>query len=184
MKHSAAQAALASARLHFRINGESHEIVAPVNKTLLEILREDLGLAGTKHGCELGECGTCTVLIDGEPVLSCLVLPIEVQGHEILTVEGLAKGEQPHELQVAFVELGAAQCGYCTPGMMMSAKALLDSNPQPSTREIKEYLAGNLCRCTGYLQILEAVDAAAKRLHSSQQGGNGANSETFQRGEP
>ena len=184
MKPSASQAALASARLHFRINGESHEIVAPVNKTLLEILREDLGLAGTKHGCELGECGTCTVLIDGEPVLSCLVLPIEVQGHEILTVEGLAKGDQPHALQVAFDELGAAQCGYCTPGMMMSAKALLDSNPQPSTREIKEYLAGNLCRCTGYLQILEAVDAAAKRLHSSQQGGNGANSETFRRGEP
>ena len=184
MKHSSSQAALASERLHFRINGESHEIVAPVNKTLLEILREDLGLAGTKHGCELGECGTCTVLIDGEPVLSCLVLPIEVQGHEILTVEGLAEGDQPHELQVAFVELGAAQCGYCTPGMMMSAKALLDSNPQPSTREIKEYLAGNLCRCTGYLQILEAVDAAAKRLHSSRQGGNGANSETFRRGEP
>ncbi len=184
MKHSASQAALASERLHFRINGESHEIVAPVNKTLLEILREDLGLAGTKHGCELGECGTCTVLIDGEPVLSCLVLPIEVQGHEILKVEGLAKGDQPHALQVAFVELGAAQCGYCTPGMMMSAKALLDSNPQPSTREIKEYLAGNLCRCTGYLQILEAVDVAAKRLHLSRQGGNGANSETFRRGEP
>ena len=184
MKHSASQAALTSERLHFRINGESHEIVAPANKTLLEILREDLGLAGTKHGCELGECGTCTVLIDGEPVLSCLVLPIEVQGHEILTVEGLTEGDRPHELQVAFAELGAAQCGYCTPGMMMSAKALLDSNPEPSTEEIKEYLAGNLCRCTGYLQILEAVDAAAKRLHSCRPDGSGSNSEKFRRGEP
>ena len=174
MKHSASQATLTAERLHFRVNGESYEIVAPVNKTLLEILREDLGLAGTKHGCELGECGTCTVLIDGEPVLSCLVLPIEVQGHEILTVEGLAEGDRPHELQIAFAELGAAQCGYCTPGMLMSSKALLDSNSQPNTEEIKEYLAGNLCRCTGYLQILEAVDAAAKKLHSNRQSGNGA----------
>ena len=172
MKHSASQATLTAERLHFRINGESYEIVAPVNKTLLEILREDLGLAGTKHGCELGECGTCTVLIDGEPVLSCLVLPIEVQGHEILTVEGLAEGDRPHELQIAFAELGAAQCGYCTPGMLMSSKALLDSNSQPNTEEIKEYLAGNLCRCTGYLQILEAVDAAAKKLHLRRQNGN------------
>jgi|TARA_B100000745_G_scaffold228195_1_gene152806 carbon-monoxide dehydrogenase small subunit len=174
MKHSASQATLTAERLHFRINGESYEIVAPVNKTLLEILREDLRLAGTKHGCELGECGTCTVLIDGEPVLSCLVLPIEVQGHEILTVEGLAEGDRPHELQIAFAELGAAQCGYCTPGMLMSSKALLDSNSQPNTEEIKEYLAGNLCRCTGYLQILEAVDAAAKKLHPNRQSGNGA----------
>ena len=160
MKHSASQAALASERLHFRINGESHEIVAPVNKTLLEILREDLGLAGTKHGCELGECGTCTVLIDGEPVLSCLVLPIEVQGHEILTVEGLAKGDQPHELQVAFVELGAAQCGYCTPGFILAVKALLDENPNPTEEEVGEYLVGNLCRCGCYPDILRAVEAA------------------------
>ena len=169
MKHSTFQAPLPAERLHVRVNGESHEIVAPVNKTLLEILREDLGLTGTKHGCELGECGTCTVLIDGDPMLSCLVLPVEVQGHEILTIEGLAEGGRPHELQVAFAELGAAQCGYCTPGMMMSSKALLDSNSHPTTEEIKEYLAGNLCRCTGYLQILEAVDSAAKKLHSSQQ---------------
>ena len=174
MKHSVSQATLAAERLHFRINGESHEIVAPINKTLLEILREDLGLTGTKHGCELGECGTCTVLIDGEPTLSCLVLPIEVQECEILTVEGLAEGNRPHELQIAFAELGAAQCGYCTPGMLMSSKALLDSNSQPNTEEIKEYLAGNLCRCTGYLQILEAVDAAAKKLHPNRQSGNGA----------
>ena len=164
MKHSTSQAALASERLHFRINGESHEIVAPVNKTLLEILREDLGLAGTKHGCELGECGTCTVLIDGEPVLSCLVLPIEVQGHEILTVEGLAKGDQPHALQVAFVELGAAQCGYCTPGMILKAKALLDENPDPTEDEIREGLSGNLCRCTGYVKIVEAIMVAKEKV--------------------
>ena len=172
MKHSVSQTTLAAERLHFRVNGEHHEVVAPVNKTLLEILREDLGLTGTKHGCELGECGTCTVLIDGEPTLSCLVLPIEVQECEILTVEGLAEGNRPHELQIAFAELGAAQCGYCTPGMMMSAKALLDSNSQPNSEEIKEYLAGNLCRCTGYLQILEAVDAAAKKLHLRRHNGN------------
>ena len=170
--------------ISLNINGQVRRVDVLPNETLAMTLRYKLGLTGTKLGCDRGECGTCTVLIDGEPMLSCLVLPIEVQGHEILTVEGLAKGDQPHELQVAFVEFGAAQCGYCTPGMMMSAKALLDSNPQPSTREIKECLAGNLCRCTGYLQILEAVDAAAKRLHSSRQGGNGANSETFRRGEP
>jgi carbon-monoxide dehydrogenase small subunit len=159
-------------RLHLQINGESHDLVVPVNKTLLEVLREDLGLTGTKHGCELGECGTCTVLIDGEPLLSCLVLPIEVQNREISTVESLGDGEQPHELQVAFAELGAAQCGYCTPGLMMSAKALLDENSRPSVDEIRDYLAGNLCRCTGYLQILEAVKVAAERLHSRQYEGS------------
>ncbi len=150
-------------RLRLRVNGDKHDLVVALNKTLLEVLREDLALTGTKHGCELGECGTCTVLIDGEPMLSCLVLPIEVQDRDIETVESLAQGGQPHELQIAFAELGASQCGYCTPGMMMSAKALLDEIPRPSRDEINEHLAGNLCRCTGYLQILEAIEVAAER---------------------
>lgn len=147
-----------------RVNGETHELYVPVHKTLLEVLREDLGLTGTKHGCELGECGTCTVLIDGEPVLSCLTLPVEVQGKDIMTVEGLAQNGIPHPLQVAFAELNAAQCGYCTPGMLMSARALLDRNPDPSPEEVREALAGNLCRCTGYVKIVEAVRLAARRL--------------------
>ena len=148
-----------------RVNGEDHEVWTPVHKTLLEVLREDLRLTGTKHGCELGECGTCTVLVDGEPVLSCLALPVEVQGREILTVEGLAQRGAPHPLQTAFAELGAAQCGYCTPGVLVTAKALLDSNPHPSRQEIREALAGNLCRCTGYTKILEAVEMAAERMN-------------------
>ena len=151
-------------RVRLRVNGEEHDLIVPVNKTLLEVLREDLALTGTKHGCELGECGTCTVLIDGEPHLSCLVLPVEVDGKEIDTVEGLATNGKPHELQIAFAELGASQCGYCTPGIMMSARALLDEIPRPSRNQIKEYLAGNLCRCTGYLQILDAIEIAAGRL--------------------
>ena len=151
-------------RVRLRVNGEEHDLIVPVNKTLLEVLREDLALTGTKHGCELGECGTCTVLIDGEPYLSCLVLPVEVEGQEIDTVEGLATDGRPHELQIAFAELGASQCGYCTPGIMMSAKALLDEIPRPSRNQIKEHLAGNLCRCTGYLQILDAIEIAAGRL--------------------
>lgn len=150
-------------RLRLRVNGEKHDLIVALNKTLLEVLREDLLLTGTKHGCELGECGTCTVLIDGEPMLSCLVLPIEVQDREIETVESLAQGGHPHELQIAFAEFGASQCGYCTPGMMMSAKALLDEIERPSRDQIKEHLAGNLCRCTGYLQILEAIEVAAER---------------------
>jgi aerobic-type carbon monoxide dehydrogenase small subunit (CoxS/CutS family) len=152
-----------------RVNGEDHEVWVPVHKTLLEVLREDLRLTGTKHGCELGECGTCTVLVDGEPVLSCLALPIEVQGREILTVEGLASRGTPHPLQTAFAELGAAQCGYCTPGILVTAKALLDHNPHPSRQEIREALAGNLCRCTGYAKILEAVEMAAERMASEPQ---------------
>ncbi len=150
--------------INLRVNGEDHEVWTPVHKTLLEVLREDLRLTGTKHGCELGECGTCTVLVDGEPVLSCLALPIEVQGREILTVEGLAQRGAPHPLQTAFAELGAAQCGYCTPGILVTAKALLDHNSHPSRQEIREALAGNLCRCTGYTKILEAVELAASRL--------------------
>jgi len=146
------------------VNGERREGWTSVHKTLLEVLREDLRLTGTKHGCELGECGTCTVLIDGQPVLSCLILPVELQGHPILTVEGLAQNGRPHPLQSAFAELGAAQCGYCTPGILVSAKSLLDRTPQPDARLIREALAGNLCRCTGYSKIIEAVELAAARM--------------------
>jgi carbon-monoxide dehydrogenase small subunit len=142
-------------------------VLVPVHKTLLEVLREDLHLTGTKHGCELGECGTCTVLVDGEPVLSCLVLPIEVQGQEILTIEGMATGGQLHPLQTAFTELGAAQCGYCTPGILLAAMALLHSQPNPDRQQIQAALAGNLCRCTGYIKILEAVELAAQRLFTA-----------------
>ena len=163
MNVSATNGSAMAERLRLRVNGEDHDLVVALNKTLLEVLREDLALTGTKHGCELGECGTCTVLIDGEPMLSCLVLPIEVQNRDIETVEGLAQEGEPHELQVAFAEYGASQCGYCTPGMMMSAKALLDEIARPSREEIQEHLAGNLCRCTGYLQILEAIEVAAER---------------------
>ena len=150
--------------LALRVNGETHEVAVPVHKTLLEVLREDLGLTGTKHGCELGECGTCTVLVDGEPVLSCLVLPVECQGAEILTVEGMAGPGGLHPLQQAFAELGAAQCGYCTPGILLTAKALLDGHPRPTRDEVRAAIAGNLCRCTGYTKILDAVELAAGRL--------------------
>jgi aerobic-type carbon monoxide dehydrogenase small subunit (CoxS/CutS family) len=149
--------------LRLRINGEDVEVAVPVHKTLLEVLREDLGLTGTKHGCELGECGTCTVLLDGEPALSCLVLPIECVGREVTTVEGMARGGQLHPLQQAFAELGAAQCGYCTPGMLLTAEALLAATAAPTRQEIREALAGNLCRCTGYTKILDAVELAALR---------------------
>jgi aerobic-type carbon monoxide dehydrogenase small subunit (CoxS/CutS family) len=146
------------------VNGETVEALLPVHKTLLEVLREDLGLTGTKHGCELGECGTCTVLIDGRPQLSCLVLPLQAEGRAITTIEGMADGPADHPLQAAFTELAAAQCGYCTPGMLLAAKSLLDGNPAPSRLEIQEALAGNLCRCTGYAKILEAVELAAGRI--------------------
>jgi aerobic-type carbon monoxide dehydrogenase small subunit (CoxS/CutS family) len=152
------------ATLTLRVNAEDRDVIVPVHKTLLEVLREDLGLTGTKHGCELGECGTCTVLVDGTPVLSCLTLPVELQGRAVTTVEGLAQGGRLHPLQEAFAELGAAQCGYCTPGILVAAKALLDQNPAPARSDVAEWLAGNLCRCTGYLKILEAVDLAAARI--------------------
>ena len=151
-------------RIALTVNGEAREALAPVHKTLLEVLREELGLTGTKHGCELGECGTCTVLVDGEPVLSCLVLPVEVEGRRITTVEGMAQGGRLHPLQQAFAELGAAQCGYCTPGILLTATALLAERPSPTRQEVKEALAGNLCRCTGYTKILDAVELAALRM--------------------
>lgn len=144
--------------LQLQINGELYEIYASVHKTLLELLREDLGLTGTKHGCELGECGTCAVLIAGQPVLSCLTLPIELQGQAITTIEGLAEGGKLHPLQEAFADLGAAQCGFCIPGMLLSAKAMLDQTPHPTRQQIRESLAGNLCRCTGYTKIIEAIE--------------------------
>ena len=151
-------------RVALNVNGESREALVPVHKTLLEVLREDLGLTGTKHGCELGECGTCTVLVDGAPVLSCLALPVETEGARIMTVEGMAEGGRLHPLQQAFAELGAAQCGYCTPGILLTATALLAERPSPTRQEVKEALAGNLCRCTGYTKILDAVELAALRM--------------------
>ena len=157
------------AHLTLKVNGETRELVVGVHKTLLEVLREDLGLTGTKHGCELGECGTCTVLVDGEPVLSCLALPIEMQGRAIKTVEGMADGGHLHPLQQAFAELGAAQCGYCTPGILLTAEALLDNNPTPSRDEVRVALAGNLCRCTGYTKILDAVELAALRMKGGRE---------------
>jgi carbon-monoxide dehydrogenase small subunit len=147
-----------------RVNGESHQVAFPPHHTLLEVLREELDLTGTKHGCELGECGTCTVLLDGTPVLSCLVLATDAAGREIRTIEGLAGGPELHPLQQAFADLGAAQCGYCTPGFLLVAQALLAQNPEPDRATIEAELAGNLCRCTGYLKIYEAVELAAARL--------------------
>jgi len=155
----------AKAHLRLTVNGEAVEAAFAPHKTLLEVLREDLGLTGTKHGCELGECGTCAVLVDGKPVLSCLVLGLECEGRAVETVEGMADARGLHPLQKAFSDLGAAQCGYCTPGFLLTAKALLEENPNPTLDQIKEALAGNLCRCTGYEKILDAV-----RLASAAQG--------------
>ena len=155
---------MAKILLTLRVNGESQTVAAEPHHTLLEVLREEMGLTGTKHGCELGECGACTVLIDGVPVLSCLTLPMEIPDAEVTTVEGLACGPELHPLQTAFAEEGAAQCGYCTPGILMSAKALLDRNARPSRDEIAQAIAGNLCRCTGYTAIYEAVEKAAERM--------------------
>jgi aerobic-type carbon monoxide dehydrogenase small subunit (CoxS/CutS family) len=150
--------------LTLQVNGEEHHVVVAAHRTLLEVLREDLNLTGTKHGCELGECGTCTVLVDGEPVLSCLALPVECQGRRITTIEGMAEGGRLHPLQQAFAELGAAQCGYCTPGILLTAQALLAERPMPTRDEVRQALSGNLCRCTGYTKILDAVELAALRM--------------------
>jgi aerobic-type carbon monoxide dehydrogenase small subunit (CoxS/CutS family) len=148
----------------FTLNGEPCRASFAPHKTLLEVLREDLDLTGTKHGCELGECGTCAVLVDGVPVLSCLVLGLDVEGKSVTTVEGMADGPRLHPLQAAFADLGAAQCGYCTPGILLTAQALLEANPKPTRPEIAEALAGNLCRCTGYIKIYEAIELAAARM--------------------
>jgi carbon-monoxide dehydrogenase small subunit len=152
--------------LPIRINDQTHRLLVTDHRTLLEVLRQDLGMTGTKHGCDLGECGACTVLLDGRPMLSCLLLARQTEGRSVTTIEGLAEGGRPHQLQTAFAELGAAQCGYCTPGMLLAARALLDETPDPTPTEINHALAGNLCRCTGYNKILEAVRLAASRSPS------------------
>jgi len=146
------------------VNGRPYEVILEPRITLLDVLREQLGLTGTKYGCGNGDCGACTVLVDGKPTLSCLTLAITVKGKSILTIEGLAKGNTLHPIQQAFIECGAIQCGYCTPGMIMTTKALLDENPTPTGEEVKEGLAGNLCRCTGYVKIIDAVLTAAEAM--------------------
>ena len=147
----------------FIVNGRSYEELVPANMTLLELLRDRLGLTGTKRGCSAsGNCGACTVLLDGKPTLSCVTLAWSARDREVVTIEGLAKNGSLHPIQQAFLDYGAVQCGYCTPGMVLSAKALLDQNPDPNEREVREALAGNLCRCTGYVKIVEAVLAAAE----------------------
>jgi carbon-monoxide dehydrogenase small subunit len=156
------------ALLAFRLNGEPVQASFAPHKTLLEVLREDLQLTGTKHGCELGECGACAVLVDGKPVLSCLVLGIECAGRSVETVEGMAGPAGLHPLQKAFADLGAAQCGYCTPGFLLTARALLDASPSPTLPEIREALAGNICRCTGYVKIFEAVELAAAWMRGEE----------------
>jgi len=153
---------------NFKINGRPYEVIVTPNITLYELLRE-LHLTGTKRACGVGECGSCTVLVDGSPTLACSTLAIAVRDKEILTIEGLAKGAQLHPIQQAFVDTGAIQCGFCTPGMIMMAKALLDENPNPTRQEVSEGLAGNLCRCTGYVKIIDAVVAAAEAM---TKGGN------------
>jgi aerobic-type carbon monoxide dehydrogenase small subunit (CoxS/CutS family) len=154
--------------VRFRLNDEPAEVAFAPHKTLLEVLREDLRLTGTKHGCELGECGTCAVLVDGKPVLSCLSLGIECEGRHVQTVEGMAGPKGLHPLQKAFADLGAAQCGYCTPGFLLTARALLEEKPRATREEIKEALAGNLCRCTGYIKIFEAVELAAAWMRGEE----------------
>ena len=149
-----------TSHIRMALNGEQVDVSFAPYKTLLEVLREDLGHTGTKHGCELGECGACAVLLDDQPVLSCLVLGVQCEGRRVTTVEGLATDGRLHPLQETFADLGAAQCGYCTPGFLVTAKALLDEHPHPTRDQIREALSGNLCRCTGYQQIFEAVETA------------------------
>jgi len=143
--------------LRLSVNGREYEVAVSPHRTLLKVLREELGLSGSKDGCDLGSCGTCTVIIDGNPVLSCLTLACSCEGKEILTIEGISSGGKLHPLQENFMKYGAVQCGYCTPGMIMSAKALLDENPNPSELDVRRAISGNLCRCTGYVKIVEAV---------------------------
>lgn len=149
--------------IRLTVNGDDYEVAVPPNKTLLETLRNDLGLTGAKEGCQDGTCGSCTVLLDGKPVRSCLILAAEAEGKDILTVEGLAQGGKLNPIQEAFVNYGAVQCGFCTPGMIMAAKALLDTNPSPTEAEVRRAISGNLCRCTGYVKIVEAIGAAARK---------------------
>jgi aerobic-type carbon monoxide dehydrogenase small subunit (CoxS/CutS family) len=154
--------------IQFTLNGETIEVAFAPHKTLLEVLREDLNLMGTKHGCELGECGTCTVLVNGRSILSCLMLGLDAEGKQVKTIEGMANGVQLHPLQDTFADTGAAQCGYCSPGFLLVAEELLKKNPNPSREAIKEALSGNLCRCTGYIKIYEAVELAAARMRGEE----------------
>jgi len=156
------------AHIKFMLNGESAEVAFAPHKTLLEVLREDLNLTGTKHGCELGECGTCAVLVDGRAVLSCLMLGLDAEGRDVKSIEGMAQGAHLHPLQETFADLGAAQCGYCSPGFLLVAEELLNKNPDPSREIIKEALSGNICRCTGYIKIYEAVELAAARMRGEE----------------
>ena len=144
-------------KIRLTINDELYEVSVEPYKTLIDIIRDDIGLIGTKKGCGTGDCGSCTIILDGKPVNSCLILGVEVDGSNILTIEGLRKGEELHPIQKAFIEHGAIQCGYCTPGMIISAKALLDNFPNPTEDQVKMALSGNLCRCTGYKKIIEAI---------------------------
>jgi carbon-monoxide dehydrogenase small subunit len=148
----------------FKLNGENIEVLARDNMNLLDLLRDEIGLTGTKKGCEEGECGACTVMLDGRPVNSCMALAREVDGHEVITIEGIASNGKLHPIQQQFIDKWALQCGYCTPGMIMSAKALLDVNPRPTEEEIRDAIAGNLCRCTGYAKIIEAIHATAEQM--------------------
>ena len=146
------------------VNGETRQLTVPHHRTLLDVLREDLDLTGSKRGCDRGECGSCTVLLDGKPVYSCITLALQVRGRSVLTVEGLADGGQLDPVQQTFLDEDGAQCGFCTPGFLMSTRALLDSNPQPTDSDIREALSGNLCRCNAYGRILQSVRTAAARL--------------------
>jgi carbon-monoxide dehydrogenase small subunit len=150
--------------LNLTVNGKLYQLSVLPWRTLLEVIREDLGLTGTKEGCGLGECGACTVLMDGRAVNSCLVLATEADGKQVTTIEGLAQGDKLHPIQQAFVDHGGLQCGFCTPGMIMAAKAMLDKNPTPTEEEVKRGIAGNLCRCTGYTKIIESIRAAAENM--------------------
>ena len=156
------------AHIRFNLNGEAAEVAFAPHKTLLEVLREDLALTGTKHGCELGECGTCAVLVNGRSILSCLMLGLDAAGQDVKTIEGMADGSQLHPLQQTFADTGAAQCGYCSPGFLLVAEELLKKDPNPSRERIKEALSGNLCRCTGYIKIYEAVELAAARMRGEE----------------
>ncbi len=155
-------------QIHLRVNGEPYDLLVEPRHTLLKVLRDDLGLTGTKKGCDTGDCGACTVLMNGKPINSCLALAMEANGKEITTIEGLARGDDLHPLQEAFIQSGAIQCGYCTPGMILTAKALLDENSAPSEEEVKRALSGNLCRCTGYVKIVQAIQAAARIINSTR----------------
>jgi carbon-monoxide dehydrogenase small subunit len=144
-------------KIHLTVNGEPHDLLVESRQTLVNIIRYELGLTGTKKGCDAGDCGSCTIILNGKPVNSCLILGVEADGSDILTIEGLQKGDELHPIQKAFINHGAVQCGFCTPGMILSAKALLDLSPHPTEEEIKLAISGNLCRCTGYKKIIEAI---------------------------